>query len=609
MKKVHLPLLGVVTINANKRRALNKNIFLSIDRIWCGKYQVQAGLLHQLSDENQNPSKLAIYRTSVVTCLIAELLGYFFITLGLSSSENVYPFILGILLMISGTTLGAFFQNKSGIYLSIFIQNQLQKLKKHTLEINAFLSNQGCTEAEINSLKLLPTELYQTELISFQKLRVINIGAPLFCGLALLYNGDTLISILIIILGLSSFPIGEKFFKNSTFRKESELRIGFAAQLNSYISRIYNEHIKMTTQVNLLTQIPILLFSIKLLYSQTGHILSIFYALTQGLVGLSGTLSFQKARVSAAKTTEIATHLINAISSPYLIVTHQRWKEHCKKHIYKNYSIKQNGVLIDNFSANIPFQKNQLFSISCFIPEGTIGILKAPSGKGKTTFISAITHLIEHNGEIAFIKNHKIEQTHNLSREEFEKYIFHFKEDNIDKSSRLIDLFKSIKKPPEADVCAALTHLAWYSPDNLIAQEIQNILDDKRSVFPVDMLDFIKNMRIGLINEISHLLNDARGNLSSKHINPERLFSTLSSGEKRRISTLLALEYCKLNLKTSLIILDEPFTHLDSENIEFQIHTIKQILKLPSSPSLLLISHQDIDYKNNFEGLVQEIKI
>jgi hypothetical protein len=370
---------------------------MSFDKAWCGNNQVSASLLSDLSEENTQAKTIAIFRFFLAFSLIVELFGYFLITFGFSFQRPIWFFFSGVVLKMGGVLFGAFFQNKAGTSLSLELQKNLKKLSTHALEIKSFLSERGCSETEINSLATLPSAVYQSELNGYQRARILNIGAPIFCGLALLANGDTITSFIVIILGLLSFPIGERFFRENTFRKESELRLGQAAQLSDYVERVYNEHIWLTTKVNFLSQLPLLLFSFRFIWNGSGQLLSSFFGLTQGLAGLTGTLAFQKARVASMRTTETTTHLIHALSSPYLIVTPQRWRQHSQAHATKDSAFfpgSKEGIMLVDFSPTIPFQEKEIFSISCFIPFGAAYILKAPSGRGKSTFLAAVTHLI-----------------------------------------------------------------------------------------------------------------------------------------------------------------------------------------------------------------------
>lgn len=581
---------------------MKQSILIDFDEKWCGKNQVSASLLSAVSDNDKIPRILAFFRLILALSLFVELFGYFFITVGLSGSRPIWICLFGIFLRIGGGLVGALFQNKAGICLSLELQKYLKKLSTHSLEIRSFLTDKGCSESEINSLQSLPSEVYQTELNGYQKARILNIGAPLFCGLGLLFNGDIITSLLVTVLGLASFPIGEKFFKENTFRRESELRLGFSSQIIEYIDKVYREHMWLTVKVNFLSQLPILLFAFRLIWNSSGQLLSAFFGLTQGLIGLTGTLAFQKARVTAMRTTEMTSHLISSLSSSDLIVTPKRWNEHCQKsgqYLDKVFSGCANGVALVDFTPNIPFQKDKLFSISCTIESGTVCLLKAPSGIGKSIFLSALTHLIEHSGELIFFTNNIAQNAHELSYDEFNSKIFYFREENIDKSSRLVDLFKNVNfvkmepflRESKVHFDSLLVDLAWKSPDNLIENEIKNIQSNKGSVFPSAMLDFLVELRKNQTRLLKSLLENAEGNLTTNRVYPERNFITLSSGEKKRLISLLALESCRATKNIRLVVLDEPLTNLDQTNIDPQLKTLQKIQELNDSPSLLVISH------------------
>ena len=485
---------------------LNYSTLINFDKIWCGHNQIPASLLLQLSGEEKSSATLAFFRFFLSVFLGAELIGYFMITLGLYASRPIWVFFCGVVLKIGGELLSAFFQNRSGTFLSLELQKYLKNLSTHAVEIRSFLTDRGCTETEINSLSSLPRDVYQSELNSYQRTRIINIGAPLFCGLALFFNGDVITALIVMILGLLSFPISERFFKENTFRRESELRIGLATQLMPYVEKIYKEHIWLTTKVNFLSQFPLLLFMFRFIWNGTGQLLSSFFGLTQGLIGLTGSLAFQKARATSIKTSETTTHLINALSSPYLIVTPQRWKEHCSMNQAQKITVLQeydNGVFIKNFSPIVPFEEKGIFSISTFIPFGSVCLLRAPSGKGKTTFLTALTHLIEHTGDILFLSKGCLINIHDFSRKEFDRRIIFLREENVEKSARLVDLFKNLTLVNNVDFLEkskkqfdpTLVDLAWQAFDNLLEQEIKNIENHKQSVFPKSMLDFLKDLR------------------------------------------------------------------------------------------------------------------
>ena len=539
-------------------------------------------------------------------------------TYGLVESASVDTFIIGIGLKILGVLGESLAQNHSGVFLAIKLEKYLQKVKTNLTEIRSLLINQGCTETEINALQSLPGDVYQTELNVYQIARVLNIGVPISCGIALLVNGDIFASIAVIGIGLLSIPIGELFFKESTFRKDSEIRLGIAAEFYTYIEKIYKEHIWLTTRVNLLSQVPLLLFALKFVFTASGHLLSTFFAFTQGLSGLTGALAYQKARISAIRTAETTTHLIHALSSSSLIATPLRWQEHCSKANREQLSHKfdaHHRTLIKNFSPFMPKGESEIYNLSLDLPGGEICFLRAPSGKGKSTLLSALFHLIEHEGELVFLKNGNVINVHDLSREELNEKIFFFREENVKTNERIVDLFKQVTvfdnqamlENAKQHFNPLLIDLAWKTSDNLLEQEIKNLDENRQSVFPSSLKDFLKLLRQKQVEQTQRLLTSAGGNLATQRIYPERNFFTLSSGERRRLPILLALETCRQSDKAQLVIFDEPFAHLDEDNILHQLKIIEKLQQTETKPSILTISHYfDERIKANLKH-VQEV--
>lgn len=176
------------------------------------------------------------------------------------------------------------------------------------------------------------------------------------------------------------------------------------------------------------------------------------------------------------------------------------------------------------------------------------------------------------------------------------------REEGIEKNARLLDVFnkplqvylEDLKREMKEQFGVTLTDLAWNASDNLIEQEIKHLEEGKRSVFPREMTELLRQMRQKRAAILSDIMQTAEGNLVTSRIYPERVFSTLSSGEKRRTMCLLAYEMAKTHSSIRLVILDEPLTHLDTENMDFQIKTIQRIQSLPNPPALLIISHHFI---------------
>ncbi len=582
------------------------HFFSAFDRVWCGKTQLPASLITQFSDHILLSYQITRLRFYSAFCVVLQVLGTFFMTFGLFSQQPTALLIMGILLKVVGGVLSSYFQNRSGVLWSLEIQDSLKHLKTHAQEITALLTDKGCSEAEIHLIHQLPTEVYHSELNSYQQTSLLHVFNPLACGLALLLNEEIVTAVLVMSLGLLSFPIGEYFFRNHAFRHESELRLGRSASLISYLKRVYDEHLSLTLQVNALSQAPLILFGLRFLWNSSGQLLATFFGLVQGLAGLTGTLAFQRTRALALQSTKTAQHLLAILNSEAFLITPQRWREHQLQP--ENLLLKEKelgcyeGVAFVNFSVSLSLQSQELKllpAINCIIPSQGACIVQAPSGIGKSTFLAATLHLIAHTGDLYLISGNTWHNVHQLVREEFEASVLFFKEENSGKTTRLIDLFKEVlvirlaalQMEMREQFGPLLTNLAWQAADNLIEQEIQHINRGQPSVFPPDMLLALIQMRLQQVALVNQFCKQAGGNLVTPQIFPERVFLTLSSGEKRRLICTLALERAKVTNQVKLLILDEPLAHLDIQSIEDQIQTICAIQKLPQAPALLIISH------------------
>lgn len=582
-----------------------KQLLTLLDKIWCSDTQLSASLYHQISSDDEGTIELAFLRAKTCFCTLLELFGLFFMTLNFFPNGSTTGLVLGVALKIGGGLAGSYFQNYSGVFLSLSLNDCLKYLKTSGREIYGYLTNLGCSESEINAISILPNEIYQTELNSYQRAKFINLGSPIACAVALFLNTEWITASTVMLLGFASFPIGELFFREFTFRSEAEMRLGRSANLLHYIKKIYNAHILLTLKVNLLSQLPYLLIVFRFISGGSGLIAS-FFGLSQGLIGLTGTLSFQRSRMNSLRTIETAKHLISSITHSDLIVTPKRLSEHSNKTppqtTLPNSTIS-NGVIFKDFSPKIFTETKAFLPLNLELIPGGIAILRATSGQGKSTFLLAVMHLLEHTGEIYFVTQSKQINIHAFSKDELEKKIFFFREETVEKSSRLIDLFKFILATKLSSFIneskmifgEEQVNLAYFASDNLIEQEINKLLSNKPTAFPAKMLQFLEEMRELRANILQDILFQSEGNLASKNITPFRTFETLSSGEKRRLVACLAYETAKMFKDIKLVILDEPLTHLDKHSVLNQLEMIQKIQNLPNPPAILIISHHYID--------------
>lgn len=576
---------------------------ITFDKWWCSIEQLPSSILLTLDKNAQQTRMIACLRLLSALLLFFELLGCFFITSGLLLLPNTFLLLVGITLKICGGIFSSICQNKSGILWYLTLDDLLKNLILHGSNLRSLLVAKGCAEFEINSLKTLPNEIYQSELNSYRRAFFLNIGTPIATALALFIYGYIFLGIIVLSCGLITFPIGEYIYNKYTKKHETKLRHGKTAHLTSFMKLVFAEHLNLTIIINVISQLPLFLFGLFLIFGNKDLFIT-YYALTQGLVSMAGLLAFQKFRVTSCRTIKTASHLITALGDESFLITEHQWDHHAQKSSIKYMpSNTQTGIFIDSFEVG----SNKFLISNLTIPYGKTCLLKAPSGYGKTSLLMAILHLINHRGDIFFKENETWVNTHLISRKELKNKILWLNLDQIESSDRLIDVFREIYKKYLPDFYANFleqfgilnAELAWNSSDALMELEIEKMKKGYFDVFPMGMLDSLEKMRLVRSKILQEILKKAQGNLFSENVYPERVFATLSSGEKQRILVLLVVEKALQN-QSRLVIFDEPLEHLDHENMIAQLNTIQKIQLFSSPPAMIVVSHKHQDLLENY---------
>ncbi|MBN9378070.1 MAG: hypothetical protein BGO14_01095 [Chlamydiales bacterium 38-26] len=117
---------------------LRLNKWLSVfDTWWCGKEQLPSERLLVLNQSTQQAESIARLRLLSAAFLFLELLGYFFITLGLAHLPEIHFLILGIVFKISGGLCASLIQNKSGIQWHLILDDLLESFILHGPHLRA----------------------------------------------------------------------------------------------------------------------------------------------------------------------------------------------------------------------------------------------------------------------------------------------------------------------------------------------------------------------------------------------------------------------------------------------------------------------------------------
>lgn len=520
--------------------------------------------------------------------------------------------MLGIIFKISGGIGASIFQNKAGIQWHLILDDLLESFSMHGPHLRALLVQKGCSEIEIHSMKTLPNEIYQSELNSYRRAVFLNLGIPLTTSWALLVTGHIGVGLLVLAFGLIPLPLGEYLYNHYTQTQESKMRHARAARLALFVKATFNQHLRLTTFINLISQLPLLLFALFLVLGNKNLFIT-YYGLTQGLVGMVGLLAFQKSRTNSFRVVQTASHLLAALNDDAFLLTSTQWKNHVQQTCSSGLpSPAHAGIAIHSFQTQA-FTKSEL-ELNLTIPYGHTCLLKAPSGHGKTTLIMALLHLIDHAGDLFYVENQQWMNIHHLSKSEMKNKFLWLNSDHIEPNDRLVDLFKELFKTSLSDLYqdftkqwgSLLADLAWNSSDALLEFEIQKMEKGRFDIFHSSMLASLKNLRTERAQLFYTLTQEAGGNLSSDHIYPQRVYGTLSSGEKQRLNTLLLREKT-LHHGAKFTIFDEPLEHLDEDNMRHQMQMLQKIQNSPHPPAILIITHKHVEKFKTFLNVKEVI--
>lgn len=585
---------------------IGQKALFGADRAICGENQLPAELFEKFSGDLDGAKALALGRIKLAVGSGMEIFGKGLATYGLSAEAPPAMFAMGAILLISGGMISYHATNENGTRWNLLLNNKIDRLGQHRYAVEAALINAGIAAIEVESLYNLPTNVYNAELSTANLKKVTNALTPISSGVGIAAYGDYFTAAIITGFGLSSFPLGEHFYRDSNLVHAAEFRAGRSAGIISYLRKIYDRHIGMTDKINFLSYTPELLFAIKYLFTNGGNALPTLYGFQQGLEGLSGVLGTQRTRESTKRTTEVATHLIGSISNRPFITTPQRWQEHIEeaKIVEPPFVEFTDGLVVRDFVAYLPTgEKTTLAPIFLDLPLNSAAIIKAESGTGKSVTLMGIMHLLEHSGSIHLIRNGESIDIHSLQGpEEIAQEILLITEEGINGNDRVVDLFRDYFLDSNTKLYLEhgqkydplLVELAWKVADNLLEKEVEKLEKSEKGVFPRKMEAALREIRDARNSWVASHLKEQGGNIAGNGVSPDRVFSTLSAGEKRRMLVAVAEVAVRTRQRTA-VILDEPLAHLDSKNRQLQLQALRRIQESNPPVALLVVSHENIE--------------
>ncbi|MFV0339898.1 MAG: hypothetical protein ACK5MA_04590 [Parachlamydiaceae bacterium] len=579
----------------------HKSRLLLLDRLWCANSLLAAEELLPLCSNSKAIRKLALMRVFSAISVVTELLGLFLILYGAMWSLPIY-FLSGVCIRIASNLAAGTLLNRTGAWLHFWWTKRIEMLRKYQRELSAPLSMRGFTDVEIQGIPLLPNELYNCELNSYPHALYLHFFTPLVCATALALHGDFFSSLIIGILGISAMPLGYMFYKEFRFRQLREQRLAQTAKAYNYLENSVRKHVNLTFCVNAISQLPLALFTILFVIGASSSVFANYLAFTLGLAGLSGLLAFQKLRVSSQQSLDNATKLLHALNGREFLFSKASWDYHIKLSLNppSKHSLC-NGLVLENFIPTLHLTENSDFEpLTLSISSGDIFLLQARSGYGKSLFLLALLHIIDHKGGAYLIKNGHALNVHELSQKVWQDGVIYVREADFAPSVLLVDIFGYVLRAfldhllikCQKDFGIDLTLLAWEGSGNLMEEEIQSLNNVVRCLFRLAVLPILVQIREERKEILKNILDQGFNNESSIH--PERVFCTLSSGEQRRFVNLLTIETAKSNPNAKLVLFDEPLAHLDCTNIQNQIGLLAKLQKEINLP-ILIISHHHLD--------------
>lgn len=578
----------------------------------CGEYLVPAASYAVLSNDEKGARRLALGRKAVKASAYTEALGRAAVTYGIETGRPPV-IILGTIGAVASGMLQTSIKNRLGARWSLLLNEKIATLGGHKNAIAQALTNKKISSEDVDLLPGLGTAVYNGFFKDPDLERKKNVVLPLLNGLALGMGGNELSAGALITAGVLTIPTGNRIFKEH-LKSIAKKAIGLSAHHSLYLKDSYKKHVRMTDIMNFATYLPDLILAGVVLGNVEDYG-STAYATGTGLKGYINILYAQKDRVEIKKVKDVADYFIKELSGEPFIVTEQSWKrhtEHCGVEVFQGKPTPFDaGLVIKNFIARKPSGKEtQLAPLNLEVEKGGAVVLQANSGGGKSITLMAIMHRYEHRGSVHVVKNRASKDVHSYSGpEEIDEEILLITKDQLSKNDRIVDLFKSYFKVASAELYE--THLkkypsekdrmsievAWMGADNLLEEQITNLVDGEKSIFPSIMLEDlqeIRDKRNEWVNE--HIENSSDdynvGNLVGIEAE-NRTFRTLSAGQTQSMMILRAKVGAMVKERTA-IFFDEPLAGLDKEEKKRQIAALRSIQE-ESNAAVIIVAHDDIE--------------
>jgi len=590
-------------------------IINKIDKLICGNTQLPIQNLAEVGVEKEELKKLFRLR---FRAFVSELLnsGKVILNQGLAHENNIvaasgygadYAFYLNSMM---GRNLAASQLNK--IFINIF-ENAMKDHK------NIFQSeligeyNHSSDDVKL-FLQLLNTEanLRQSELQVLFLNKIQKVLIPVSMGVSMMSYGETELAIANICIGLSSFVFDKVFYKIAE-NKKKQLDATRTAKKWEVYNNIRTKLDKIFNTTNAVSHIDKIINAFIIMFANKNHTTANITGTISSLSMISSIYSTESLRVLLTKQIQIIKDFLEIYSSDRFLFTEKQWQKHIENPKELENPNIDNGIVFENLKPK-KISHNQTLKVEPLnidLRNGEVSVIKASSGSGKSFLIQSIMKKINSTGEIHFVKDGKAINVKKFPHEEIAKKIIHLHPKVIDESYKIVDIMKEIFLSTEKyKEFIAENNINSFSKKEYDEWEVIINTDDNQLAEEKDKSNFISSEKLKSIaskfrdtrsNWINQTLKTQKGNL--RELDGNRMWTTLSDGEKLRILALYGYLKAKTNENLDLLILDEPLSQLDEkENLLYQLQTLKLIQRLEKPPAIIIISHQYIKETKNILG-------
>ncbi|MDQ3099242.1 MAG: ATP-binding cassette domain-containing protein [bacterium] len=614
--------------NLGMNPTISDAVIFGIDEKICGETQLPAYRYFESGGTVPESRSIALRRLAVGVTKGTSIVGAIATSWGFSE-KSPSALVYGAGLALQG---GAdFAENRILNSTGSRWNNHLTRIIMHVEHLTGMLKNNlvdgGYTHQEIEAIGDIGTNTYSAELNSSTLNRLENHVMPFAVAGTMISYDQYLLAGAVAFLGSMAIPVGEKAYIESNIKRKSANRSARSAKAGDWLEALGIKHVNMVSRLNLISQADRVLQVLNVIFgrSDPSFIANVF-GIGIGLKGLHGTLSMQRSREDSRRFTKFAERIVNLISSPNLILTLHRWLEHVKRDGISSLECPpvENGIYIKEFKTKLPNgQFTNLPEVTLAAESGTVTALIGKSGDGKSTFFTGPLHIAEHTGDCFIINDGQATDVHMFrDQRAIDNYMKMISVDMVSPNSRIVDIFRSTYIKTYNDELEIdkkdrkLWEYAKQVSDNLLQEELSllenirnssgstlsRLVGTNRSYFPARMLEPLKHYRESRLKWVNEKLKTAGGNLAIDQISATSRFGDgsmaggLSSGQRQRVVMLFAEVLAESESDLKALIFDEPLDKLDeSENLVFQLETIRKIQEMRDSPAILIITHQHIN--------------